>query len=69
MKRFLQVFAATLLFGLLFAFFDGICLFDFSSNFYAAITACAFLLALIVYGFLAQSDRIGALEQRSRHTQ
>lgn len=64
MKRFLQVFAVTLVFCLLFAFFGGIYLFDFSSNIFTAITACAFLLALILYGFLAQSDRIDALEKR-----
>lgn len=64
MKQFLQIFAILLVLSEIFTFFGGIFLFDFSANPYGAMAVCAFLLSLVVYGFLVQSDRIETLEKR-----
>lgn len=64
MKHFLQLFFMTLVIVECFLFFGGYLLFDFSHNYYGAGASCAFLLALLLHGFLSQSSRIDELEKR-----
>ena len=56
----------TLVFVELFLFCGGYILFDFSHNYYGAGAACAFLLALLLQGFITQSNKIKELEERIR---
>lgn len=62
--RFLKVYAATLVLSFLFVFVGGWMLFDFGARCYVATAACAFLLAAVVTAFLAQAEKIEALEKR-----
>ena len=39
-------------------------MFDFSRRYYTAGAACAFIISLILYGFLAQAEKIEELEKR-----
>lgn len=64
MKHFLQTFAMTLIVVEVFLFFGGYMLFDFSRSYYGAGAACAFLLALLLHGFLTQASKIEELEKR-----
>lgn len=64
MKRFFQMFAITLVIVEVFLFFGGYLLFDFNSNYYRAGAAWAFIIALIIYGFAVQSEKIEELEKR-----
>lgn len=64
MKQFLQIFVLVLVLSEVFTFLGGIFLFDFSANPYGAMAICSFLLSLVLYGFVVQSDRIEALEER-----
>lgn len=64
MKNFLQLFIITLIVVEVFLFFGGYLLFDFSHNYYGAGASCAFLLALLLHGFLSQANKIEELEKR-----
>lgn len=62
--RFIKVFVVMLTGSLLFVFFGGLRLFDIGGGLYAATAAFAAAAAWIVTVFLAQSDRIEALEKQ-----
>lgn len=64
MKRFFAIFAAVLVCAVIFLTLGGSLLLDFSRHFFAALAICAFAIALIINGFVAQSDRIDSLEKR-----
>ena len=64
MKKFVQVLLMTLVVVECFLFFGGYAVFDFSLRYYTAGAACAFIISLILYGFLAQAEKIEELEKR-----
>ena len=64
MKKFVQILLMTLVVVECFLFFVGYAVFDFSRRYYTAGAACAFIISLILYGFLAQSEKIEELEKR-----
>lgn len=39
-------------------------LFDFYHNYYGAGVSCAFIAAIVIYGFLVQAEKIEDLEKR-----
>lgn len=64
MKKFGQIFVMTLIIMEVFLFFGGYILFDFYHNYYGAGVSCAFIAALVIYGFLVQAEKIEDLEKR-----
>lgn len=64
--NFFQVFIVVFLLSVVFVFFGGWMLFDFSSRFWLATAACAFLIAVIVYAFIRLEEKVEGLEQRIR---
>lgn len=66
MKKFIECYAIVLVAVEVFLFFGGGLLFDFGRGYYTVGAACAFLLTVILYGFLRQSDQIDELEKRVR---
>lgn len=64
MANFLKTYAVVLVVFVIFLFFGGLNLFDFSTHFYAAIASWAFVLAMLVAAFAAQGEKIDQLEKR-----
>ena len=64
MKKFVQILLMTLVVVEGFLFFGGYAVFDFSRRYYTAGAACAFIISLILYGFLVQAEKIEELEKR-----
>lgn len=61
---FLKIFGMTLVIVEISLFLGVYRLFDFSRSYYGAGAACAFIIAFIIYGFVVQSEKIEALEER-----
>ena len=60
--KFLKTWVICIVLLFTFFFFGGWYLFDFRNNTYLAITAIAFVLAVLVRVLMAMGDRIEALE-------
>ncbi len=64
MKRFLGIFAATLLFLFLFTFFGGSYFLDIQHHFYAWMFPAGLSIALVVWTLWRMDDKIEALQKR-----
>lgn len=64
MKRFLSIFAATLLLLFLFIFFGGFYFLDIQRHVYAWMFLVSLGIALVVWAFLRLDDKIEALQKR-----
>ena len=64
MKRFLGIFAATLLFLFLFTFFGGSYFLDIQHHFYAWMFPVGLGIALVIWTFWRLDDKVEALQKR-----
>jgi len=64
MKRFLSIFAATLLLLFLFIFFGGFYFLDVQCHVYAWMFLVSLGITLVVWAFLRLDDKIIALQKR-----
>ena len=64
--KFLKTYAVCLVVSEVFLLFGGYMLFDFQSHPFRAFAAIAFVLAAVITVWLAQEERIEALEKRVR---
>ena len=64
MKRFLGIFAATLLFLFLFIFFGGFYFLDVQRHVYAWMFLVSLGITLIIWAFWRLDDKIEALQKR-----
>ena len=64
--KFLKTYAVCLVVSEVFLFFGGYMLFDFQDHPFRAFAAIAFVLAAVITVWLAQEERIDALEKRVR---
>lgn len=64
MKEFIKTYLTCLVITEVFLFCGGVYLFDFHRHFFLAGAAVAFLLAVLVSGWLSQEERIENLEKR-----
>ena len=64
MKRFLSIFAATLLLLFLFIFFGGFYFLDVQRHVYAWMFLASLGIALVIWAFLRLDDKIEALQKR-----
>ena len=62
--KFLKTYAMCLVVSEVFLFLGGYMLFDFQGHPFRAFAAIAFLLAVLITVWLAQEERIDALEKR-----
>ena len=62
--KFLKIYAVCLVVSEVFLFLGGYMLFDFQRHPFRAFAAIAFLLAVLITVWLAQEERIDALEKR-----
>jgi hypothetical protein len=62
--KFIKTYAMILVLCYIFVLFGGWMLFDFSKHPYVAITACAFIMAVVASVFMKQEERIEQLEKR-----
>ena len=62
--QFLKTYAVGLVVSEVFLFFGGYMLFDFQDHPFRAFAAIAFVLAVVITVWLAQEERIDALEKR-----
>lgn len=62
--KFIKVFVPVLIMCFLFTFFGGWGLFDFGGGIYVTAAVVSLMLALIIYAFLMQNDKIERLEKR-----
>ena len=64
MKKFISIFVLTLILVWTFLFLGGYLVFGFHRHYYSAGAACAFIIALIIYAFAVQFEKIESLEKR-----
>ena len=64
MKRFLGIFAATLLFLFLFIFFGGFYFLDVQRHVYAWMFLVSLGIALVIWAFWRLDDKVEALQKR-----
>ena len=64
--KFLKTYGACLVVSEAFLFLGGYMLFDFQRHPFRAFAAVAFVPAVLITAWLAQEERIGALEKRVR---
>jgi len=64
MKEFIQTFAIVSILLLIFVFFGGYILFDFSGHFWLAVLSTAFTASVFIYVLSRQSEKIDELEKR-----
>lgn len=64
MKRFLGIFAATLLFLFLFIFFGGFYFLDVQRHVYAWMFLISLGIALVIWAFWRLDDKVEALQKR-----
>lgn len=64
MKRFLGIFAATLLFLFLFTFFGGFYFLDVQHHVYAWMFPVGLGIALVIWTFWRLDDKVEALQKR-----
>lgn len=64
MKRFLKIYLITVVIFFICTSLGALSLFDFSVNFYIAILAYAFIIAITITSLLSMSDKIRNLEAR-----
>ena len=64
MKRFLGIFAATLLFLFLFTFFGGFYFLDVQHHFYAWMFPVGLGIVLVIWAFWRLDDKVEALQKR-----
>ena len=64
MKKFIRIYFIVLIIAEMFLIFGGFQLFDFYRHFFIAGAACSFVIALIVFVFSVQSEKIEKLEKR-----
>ena len=62
--KFLLLYVMTLITCYIFIFFGGHMLFDFRGNYFVAIAACAFIIAVVIFNFISQNEKINQLEER-----
>ena len=62
--KFIKTFLIILVLCYVFVFFGGWMLFNFHKSWYIATAACAFIIAVIVFAFVAQEEKIEQLEKR-----
>ena len=66
MKRFVSLFAVILIFMVVFLFFGGYNLFDFSKHPWLVVLACSLVIAAVVHAFMIMDDKIESLQERIR---
>lgn len=59
--KFIKTYLITLVLSYVFVFLGGWMLFDFRKHYLLAIAACAFMIAIIIYLFYAQEEKIEQL--------
>lgn len=64
MKRFLGIFAVTLLFLFLFTFFGGFYFLDVQHHFYAWMFPVGLGIALVIWAFWRLDDKVETLQKR-----
>lgn len=62
--KFIKTYLITLALSYVFVFFGGWMLFDFRKQYFLAIAACAFMIAIVIYLFYAQEEKIEQLQKR-----
>ena len=64
MKYFLLCYVIILIAVVVFVFFGGLLIFDFSKNAWLAIAACSLLITIVVFGFVRLASKVEELEER-----
>ena len=62
--KFAKTYLITLVLSYVFVFFGGWMLFDFRKHYFLTIAACAFMIAIVIYLFCAQEEKIEQLQKR-----
>ena len=62
--KFAKTYLITLVLSYVFVFFGGWMLFDFRKHYFLAIAACAFMIAIVIYLFCVQEEKIEQLQRR-----
>ena len=62
--KFVKTYLITLVLSYVFVFFGGWMRFDFRKHYFLAIAACAFMIAIVIYLFCAQEEKIEQLQRR-----
>ena len=62
--KFVKTYLITLVLSYVFVFFGGWILFDFRKHYLLAIAACAFMIAIVIYLFCAQEEKIAQRQKR-----
>ena len=64
MKDFLLCYVIILIAVVVFVFFGGLLIFDFSKNAWLAIAECSLLISIVVFGFVRLASKVEELEER-----
>ena len=64
MKDFLLTYVIVLTGVVVFAFFGGLLIFDFSNNAWLAIASCSLVISIVVFAFVRLSSKVEELEER-----